>query len=313
MTPTYTPEVHTIRDFRDEQIPVIDMPFDFSKADRTWEKKYGIVCPPLNARSDKGEQYDDGRFKGIFRNHNFKTIVSRGYPVIPNEEIGEMAHEYVEAHKGELKIVKEYTSHHGDARYWQVLSGKLETVKAGDDIQIGCIIRNSVGTYMTLGADLFTYRLICSNGAIAKGSDLGSIAVRHIGKREKMLEEFGKGLDLILQRTTDLVKYYRDATKMKVNKQIAEAWAARIPQRALPTTIDVDAKGKVTLTGTPNLWESFNDITANAWKDKNQGEDMKTKDGEPKQIGFLTKYYITNHAHKIMIQAINGTLGQKKK
>lgn len=307
MSPTFTPEVHTVRDFRDEQVSAVDMPFDFKNADRTWEKKYGIVQPPLLVRSDKGEWYDDHRFKGIFKNHHYKTIVHRSYPTVPNEEIRELLVEHVEKNKDAgLKIVKEYTSHHGDAMYWQVLSNKLEKVKDGDEVQIGCIVRNSVGTYMTLGADLFTYRLICSNGAIAKGHDLGSIAVRHVGDRAKMLEAFGKGLAHIMNRTGELVRYYKQSTQMKVNKLIAEEWARRIPQRALPKEIDVDAKGKVKLTGTPNLWESFNDITANAWKDKNQGEEMKTTPG------FLTKYYITNHAHKVMIAAIDGTLGKKK-
>jgi hypothetical protein len=47
-----------------------------------------------------------------------------------------------------------------------------------DEVRVGCVIRNSLGAGVALGADLFTYRLICENGAIAKGRDLGSIAIR---------------------------------------------------------------------------------------------------------------------------------------
>jgi hypothetical protein len=291
-----------------DTIEVTNMPFDHKNAGTTWKKKYGITEPPLLANGADGQTYDDKRLKGIFKYGKYNKIVGRGYTVFPNEEAREMLQEYIKRTNSDLKITKEYTSHHGDAMFWQVLSGNVQEVKKGDDVQIGCIIRNSVGTYVALGADLFTYRLICKNGAIAKGQDLGSIAIRHIGDKDKMMLAFGKGIEHILERTEDLIKYYREAAKMKVNKLIAEKWAQRIPQRTLPKEIEVDAKtGKVTLTGAPNLWAAFNDITANSWHDYKQGEPMKTG------TGFLTKYHTTLHAHKIMIQAIDGTLGKSQK
>lgn len=307
MPKTFTPEIHYVTDFRDEKVPAVDMPLDFKNADRTWEKKYGIVCPGLLVRSDKGEWYDDNRFKAIIKHGFYKTIVHKGYPVIPNEEVGSMVLEKIEQSKGQLKLVKEFDSHHGDVRYWEVLSNKLENVDKGDDVQIGCIVRNGVGTYLTLGADLFTYRLVCKNGATAKGSDLGSIAIRHSGDRNKLLESFGKGLEHIMTRTVALVEYYRQANKMKLNKKIADAWSVRIPERALPKQIEVLERGKTKVTGEPNLWQCFNDITASAWKNENRGNAMK------KETSFYTKYCITNHAHAVLVAAIDGTLDKKKK
>jgi len=291
----------TVEHLERDTVKVVDLPFDFKNEVTTWKEKYGITEPPLLAHGEDGQLYDDKRFKGIFKNGKYNKIVGRNYTVLPNEEVDEMLRDYIKRTNSGLEIVKSYSSHHGDAMYWQVLSSRQETVEKGDDVRIGCIVRNSVGTYVSLGADLFTYRLICSNGAIAKGQDLGTIAIRHIGNKDNMMLAFGKGIEHIMDRTAGLVRYYKQATKMKVNKLIAEEWAKRIPQRALPESIEVEAKtGQVTLTGSPNLWSAFNEITAESWKPK-------------KETGFLTKYYISQHAHKVLLGAVDGTLGKRKK
>ena len=285
-----------------------DLPFDYRRKVTTWEKQYGITEIPLNVRDMSGTEYEDHKYKGVFFNGMYGCMVKQSYVVYPNEEVNAVLHKWVDRPGSGLKIVKQYFSHGGSASYWQIMSDKYAEVQKGDKIQIGCLVRNSIGTYVALGADLFTYRLICSNGAIAKGSDLGSIAVRHIGDRNIMVKEFSKGLEQILDRTAGLIHYYKEAAKMKVNQLIAESWAKRIPQRALPPQIEVNTKTeKVTLTGQPNLWTAFNDITANVWKNESQGEKMKT------ETGFSTKYYLTMYAHNIMKQAIDGTLGKKKK
>lgn len=304
MTPTFTTEVQPYMG----GVRVVDMPFDYKNKVTTWQKQYGITEVPLHVRAADGQVYDPKKYKGVFKDDLYKCIVGRNYVVYPNEELDQVLHKWVDRPGSGLKIVKQYFSHHGDASYWQIMSDKYAEVQKGDKIQIGCVVRNSIGTYVALGADLFTFRLLCSNGAIAKGSDLGSIAIRHIGDREVMVKEFSRGLEHILERTSGLIDYYRQAAKLKVNQLIAESWAKRIPQRALPKQIEVDTKsGKVTLTGQPNLWTSFNDITADVWKNTNHGEPMKN------ETGFSTKHYLTMYAHKVMIQAINGTLGKHKK
>jgi hypothetical protein len=294
-----------------EPVKAIDLPFDYKNRVTTWQKQYGITEVPLHVRAADGQVYDDKKFKGVFKNDLYKCIVGRKYVVYPNEECDTVLHQWVDRPNSGLKIVKQYFSHHGDASYWQILSDKYAEVQEGDKVQIGCLVRNSVGTYVALGADLFTYRLICKNGAIAKGQDLGSIAVRHVGDREVMVREFSKGLEQILERTKSLVTYYKQAVKMKVNQLIAEEWAKRIPQRALPESVEVDTKtGKVKLTGSPNLWSAFNEITAQSWKDLGKSEDPKK---ERKETAFSTKYYLTMHAHKVLIAAVDGTLGKSRK
>lgn len=291
-------------------VPAESLPFQKHLAVRTW-KKYGIEEVPLWVKSASGKLYDDKKFKGLFFWGNYRRIVSRNYTVIPNEEIDAIVHEYVRRSKGKLNVYKyskkikggsSYDSHFGDAAYWELRSNQWETVEGDDTVQIGCMVRNSVGTYVALGADLYTFRKWCSNGAIAKGIDFGSIAIRHMSERDKILENFGKGLEKILDRTTDLIDYYRKSTKMRLNQKIAEEWAKRIPQRCLPKSVAVNHKTKaVTLKQDQNLWEAFNDITKEAWRP------------EKKETGFLSKHYITSYAHKVLVHAIDhkGAFGRK--
>lgn len=280
----------------------IDMPFDFSRTDRTWEDKYGITAVPLLVKSVNGEVYDDKRLKGVFINGEYKRIVGRNYTVLPNEEVEILLNEYIEKTNEGLSIYKRYQSHHGDARYWVVSSPERLTVESEDDVQLGCVVRNSIATYVALGADMWTFRLICENGAIAKGKDLGSIAIKHLGSHEDMMYAFGQGIETIIESTADLVKYYRQATKMTMNERIAQEWAKRIPKRALPTAIDIDPKTeKVSITSSNvNLWQAFNEITANSWHDFNRGKPMKNN------AGFLTKNHMLQHAHKVLIAAVTG-------
>jgi Domain of unknown function (DUF932) len=287
-----------------------ELPFDWSKADRSWEKEYGIVSAPLNVRALDGTEYDDHKWKGIFFEDYYRTIVHRGYVVVPNAYLDKIVVDFVEKNK-DLHIMPApvsganfRTSHHGDAAYWTILSDRFEKVIEGDDVQLGCVVRNSIGTYVALGADLFTVRQVCTNGAIAKGHDLGSIAIRHIGNHQDMLRNFGAGIERIIDKCSELVEYYRQATQIKLNKKIAEEWAKRIPQRALPENVHVDEKGKVTLSKTtqPTVWEAFNEITYAGW----HGYRREAKGNVQDKTGFLTKNHLLQHAHKVLIAAVQG-------
>lgn len=281
-----------------EGVPAVDLPFDFKRTDRRWEDKYGITSVPLLVKSDAGKIYDDRRLKGIFVNGRYKRIVSRKYTVFPNQEAEILVHKFAEE-KG-LEVTKTHTSHYGDAMYWQILDTKNapEVIQkwldeTNDNVQVGCVVRNSLGCGVSLGADLFTYRLICSNGAIAKGRDLGSIAIRHIGKEQEMYEMFADGIEDIIHRTKQLTSMYRLATRMTVNRKMADEFKRLIPRRALPRCMEIDEKtGKFQLVSQETLWDAFNDVTDSAW--------------HYKKAGFLTTKEITNGAHHILIHAVQG-------
>lgn len=272
-------------------IPAINLPFDFEHTDETWHDKYGITSVPLLVRSASGRLYDDKRLKGLFVDGKYKRIVSRKYVVVPNEEVDALIREIAE--QQHLKIGKTHDSHYGDAMYWEVLDDKYEYVDPADELNAGCIVRNSLGAGVALGADCFTFRLVCSNGAIARGQDLGSVALRHIGTHEQMIDRFASSVSDVITESHSLVKAYKKATQIRMNLLIAEEFVKYVPERALPPTIEVTRKhGKiadVSLNRRDTLWETFNDITKAAWHHR--------------KSGWMTKSGVLQRAHWVLLHA----------
>jgi Domain of unknown function (DUF932) len=274
-------------------VPAIDLPFDFTKTDRRWEDKYGITSVPLLVRAANGTLYDDKRLKGIFVNGLYKRIVSRKYVVFPNGEVHEIVVEICEREGLTLKQPVQ-DSHYGDAMYWMVLDESRETQVAKDDsLNLGCIVRNSLGAGVALGADLFTYRLVCSNGAIARGKDMGSVALRHMGTHDEMLLTFKDAINNVYTDSHDLVGAYRKATGIRMNLKIAKEFVKWIPERALPTSIEIERrKGKIVstrLTRRDTLWEAFNEVTKGLWHHN--------------KSRFTTKMGLLQKAHWVLLHA----------
>lgn len=276
-----------------EGVKAVDMPFDYKRVDRSWEDKYGITSVPLLVRSISGQLYDDRRLKGLFVEGNYKRLVSRTYTVFPNQEVDEIIREI--ADKARLTIGKTvHQSHFGDAMYWQVLDlENKEFVQAGDGLNAGCIVRNSLGAGVALGADAFTFRLVCENGAIARGKNLGSISLRHVGSHDEMLENFTDNIANVIDQARALVNVYRRAVKIRMNPKIARDFVKYVPERALPDSISITRKkgriSAVTLRRHDSLWETFNSITESAWHHK--------------KTGFITKSGILQNAHRVLFHA----------
>lgn len=280
-------DVHEVR----MGIPAVNLPFDFKRTDMTWSDKYGITSVPLLVRSASGKLYDDKRLKGLFVDGKYKRIVSRKYVVFPNQEVDELIREI--ADEQHLTIGKTHDSHYGDAMYWEVLDGTSEYIEKGDEMNFGCVARNSLGAGVALGAECFTFRLVCSNGAIARGQDLGSVALRHMGTHEQMLEKFTSSISDVIEESHTLVQAYRKATQIRMSLLIAEEFAKYIPERALPDSMEVIRKhGKiasVALNRRDTLWETFNDITKAAWHHR--------------KSEWMTKSGILQRAHWVLFHA----------
>jgi uncharacterized protein DUF932 len=278
-----------------EGVQAVDLPFDFKRTDDTWNDAYGITSVPLLVRAANGTLYDDRRLKGIFVDGKYKRIVSRMYVVFPNEKVYELIK--ILAEQQGLEIRNTHESHGGDAKYWEVLDTDMQySVTNNDQMLVGCVVRNSLGAGVALGADSFTYRLICSNGAIARGADLGSVAIKHLGTHEQMLDTFRDSITTMVSRSVQLLDVYRKATEIKMNLKIAEDFLKYVPERALPSCIEYEKKkGKVmsvNLSRRDTLWESFNDVTKSAW--------------HYNKSGWLTKSGVLQRAHWVLMHATNG-------
>lgn len=292
-------------DLRVEGVPIDDLPFDRNEErwDRTWYDKYGILTKNLFAHSINGTTYDDRRFKGIFVDDKYRRIVSRHLALYPNQEV----HEYLvdNATKLDLELRKTYFSHYGDAQYWELLSTAIddyvEYADKRDVVKVGAVVRNSLGTNVALGADLYTWRVFCQNGAVARGRDMG-FALRHVGNPEKLFAVFQEQLGNIVQKSLGLIEYYKKAAKLRINKRIAAELAKRIPVRALPDCISYDYKTHTPILGREDdLWRVFNDITEKVWHPERF---------QHKETGFSNKATIEKQAHWVLINAVQGKYSQ---
>lgn len=290
---------------RIEGRPIDGMPFDTNEArwDRTWYDKYGILTKNLFAHSATGETYDDRRFKGIFIDGKYRNIVGRSYTLLPNQELEEYLRD--NAAKFNLDIKNRYFSNYGDAQYWELLSDEFDAhidYKGVDDVvKIGCVVHNSLGAGVSLGAYTYTWRVTCENGAVGRGRDLG-FALRHLGgDPEKLMKAFQRGINKILEDSKELVAYYREAANLRMNKKIAtEIKRRNIPIKAFPECMTYDRKAKeVVLVREDDLWKVFNDVTERVWH-------PERFDPNAKETGFANKASIEMTMHSILKNAVRG-------
>lgn len=294
-------------DLRVEGLPIDTLPFDKDERrwDKTWYDKYGILTKNLFAHSATGMTYDDRRFKGIFVDDKYRRIVSRFYTLFPNQELD--AYLVDNAAKLNLEIIKRYWSNYGDAQYWELLSDEFDQhieYKGKDDVvKIGCMVRNSLGASVALGADTYTWRVTCENGAVGRGRDLG-FALRHLGgDPDKLFVAFKKRIGQILENSKELVEYYRKAASLRMNKKIAqEIKRLHIPVKVFPECMSYDYKNKaVVLLREDDLWKTFNDVTERVWHPERFGN-------KPREFANQASIEITMHS--ILKNAVDGKYNQ---
>lgn len=280
-------------------IRAVDLPFQFDKSDRTWYDKYGIEAVPLWVRRADGKLFDDRHFKGIFIDGKYRRIVSRYYILFPNQELDSFLRE--NAKRLGIEIRKTYQSHYGDAMYWELLSEdikeQVEYADKGDVVRCGAVVRNSLGASVALGADIFTFRVWCENGAVARGNDM-SFTLKHVGREyEKLFESFKKGIDEIMVKTQLMIEYYKKFALTRMNRRIAKELGKRIPVKHFPDCMAYDYRTHETiLKREDNLWESFNQITESVWHNE--------------KVGFANKSSIEQATHRVLINAVNGRYDQ---
>lgn len=254
---------------------------DMSKVDRTWER-YGYLKAPLAVRLENGELSSRShKSQLVIHNDDYKKIVSNMYAVTPNEFIDETLVKHVLKNLKDLKmhIEKTYTAHDGDSQYWVIVSDDKVKID-GDDFQFGVTVRNGLGTNVSLGADLYSFRLVCTNGAIMRGKNFGSFSIAHIGKAELIAKYFETFIRKLFGKKIELERLYNKIKMIKTNNENATTIYKHMPFAAayLPTTWnilsrydikDLKEKGKyregmnlveVTTKG-QNILEVFNQIT----------------------------------------------------
>jgi len=233
------------------------------KRDGTWGK-YGIFeAPVLFGTTSKYES----NYKAVVKQDKLAAIVSRGYTVIPNEEVLQIIRE------AGFEPQRVTYGRGGNLMFAELLDERFEgeEVQVGDLVKVGVVVRNSIDGSSSFGADAFTYRLACLNGAVAKGKRFDAIMMRHVGDRAKLIEQFrGNVLD-VMEKAADLISFYKTAAIVRLNEELAQKiLLAGIPFKYLPPYVTPErdpetGKLRTIVVGEYSLWDTFNDITAKLW------------------------------------------------
>jgi hypothetical protein len=246
-----------------------------------------------------------------------------------------------------LKIRDHHYSANDFTMHLEVLSekyfGVVENSFVNDDVvQCGLDIYNGIETSTALGGTMYTYRLKCLNGAVARDKALGTFSIPGVAKAEERLVRMETGILDILERFTKVIDYYTRAAQIKVNLKIANEYylklsAKQIADEHMPESFEIDQdfrsklarfkksnehmdlaeilnlgikdpkKAPVPVTkvyDNPSLWYIFNETTAKVNRKHESKYETGKLEGRPK-LSFSILGHNTNAAHKELFAIVN--------
>jgi len=221
---------------------------------------------------------------------NFEDFIHPHTVVYPNEPLGDHIKEFLHKELNDrMHIVDEYTSHNERSHYWELLTDRFDkwnkdikgsSLKVGDTVQVGMIIRNGIQTDIALGIDIFTKRYSCSNGAITTHQE-GNISIPHVSSYESMREKFLQAIPIAVNAARKMIDYYQDSAYIKANQKLAERFYSglrnKITETYFPPNFNIDpdiAKKepenvakivKYEPKKEEKLWDVFNNFTERIW------------------------------------------------
>jgi len=218
-------------------LQTITLKLDSAKANKTFER-YGHIVTPILAKNlspaaAEVDQTVDAGFKVWTTNGEYQTILPIGTVFFPHEEV-HMHLNHILSEKRilqELKLeekevkVDSYDRRYGFIKYWKFMTGRKYEIKnsaqKGDVVGWGVVVRNGIGTGTALGADIYTDRVVCGNGSVARGKDFG-FALKHVGNFKQMAEDFENGLRVVFQKAEELMQLYEDMCEVRATQKSIE-------------------------------------------------------------------------------------------
>jgi hypothetical protein len=309
---------------------------DHAQIDETWSK-YGYSGFPIMATNVKGEVGESTRYKAYWQKSNafpeptLRCVIPRVQPFIPMEAVEDiitgfekrLTDTFPEAKKRGFKIehIIRKHSNKGNTQHWIVQTNAIENIKNSyqkdDDVKLGFVVKNGYDTGVALGINIFSFRLLCSNGAVARGQDFETSSIRHIGKDPKqLLKLFQTGLLKAVEGWRELIELYNKMAKVKLNEKMARyiydnadtpnkffpdyyqiATPKEIKEKPKTPVIALTSKGK-----SVTLWENFNDMTYELWraKDPHKEENNKGEKVERPPVSFREIAYRETKLHSAM-------------
>jgi Domain of unknown function (DUF932). len=293
---------------------------NYAQIDETW-KPYGYSGLQLQNTNQLGEFVGPSGYKIQIQKKKtgdpfVRVVMPASQPFIPFEAVDDvviglgkrLADTFPELKKQNFKIdwMKRKISSKGNTVHWLVQTNQEDVITKSrvkdDRLKLGFAIRNGYNTGVVLGIDIFTFRLVCSNGAIAKGQDLAQTAIRHVGKDPKaLLKTFEEGLMLAVADWQTVISDYKRMAETRLNESMANFLAQAnkwTPEKYFPeyynfpTPEEKKKEQLVTLTNegkSVTLWDSFNDMTQKLWHAQDPHTETNAKGKEIKKDGIAFK------------------------
>jgi hypothetical protein len=239
--------------------------------------QYGLTSVEILLR-DGQRKIDTGR-RFIFKNGTYRADVSSRYHLFANEEAIEIADKVAselgfaqqslrEGRGGNMVFATYISKDLANTLTSQGLHTWVEP-SPGDVMSLGFSIRNSIDGSMSFGADLFSFRKICSNGAIVGLQRLGIAPLkRHTGNMNEFVKELKGKLSAFLETNlTNFAQFYKALPQIEVNLEVAKVFAGTLPVKYLPEYIVVERKTKkITLAANGvDAYTAYNDVTEALW------------------------------------------------
>lgn len=231
------------------------MTLKLAPMDDTW-KDYNIA--------EAGILYNEEPtgYKAIFRDDNLISMVKNGYRLFPNElavEIGDnisdsMGFEKLDEHYN-LRNTRIYATY---------VANESIAIDNRDKVHLGFAIRNSIDGSMSFGVSGFTFREVCSNGVVMGQRTLAELRQRHTLALKTEVGYIKGVLGRIITETQAVINDFRKLTQLKLNEDIAKRITKRTPKKYIPKYISVE-KGELQDFQPVNLWDCYNDISAEIW------------------------------------------------
>jgi hypothetical protein len=144
------------------------------------------------------------------------------------------------------------------------------TNEKGDVVQVGFSIHNAIDGSRTFGADGFTFRLVCTNGAIIRDKSIAWLRFVHSKNMDVSRQNMTTSLSQLVERTKYLVTVYQQWSKLELEKKIAEQLVQRIPDKYLPDFIETEKDKFSRIIGKHSIWDTYNAITNPLWHGKGE-------------------------------------------
>jgi hypothetical protein len=226
--------------------------------------EYGLKTVELFFRGLDGELRPSGR-KWILKGSRAIADVTQRYKLIPNEEVLKVSDKLSEAFG--FKQHKISFSKDGNFMMAKYISDKVINPDSKSEINLGFSVRNSIDGRSGLGVDGFTFRGICSNGAIMGLNFLPNVRTYRKHTSIANLAGLEKIVGVVVGKLGEIAELYKSWVDAPLTVEQFVQLIRRIPQKYLPDFFDVEGTKKALAEGQPitppslTTWEVYNAVT----------------------------------------------------